>query len=182
MRSDVEDLRDSTELAPEENADLCRGCVACCTYLTVEVDAPRAAWEYDQWIWAIHHRGIQLYVERPERWFLHIETVCRQLDSGGRCGIHGRHPVLCREYDARRCERRLPLADQRAWFHDAEELEAWIARERPAHWKRLQAYRRDAAARAGPAATALSHGGARDSSPLIPLLSLAGTRSRIATG
>src|SRR5207253_3156380 len=57
--------------------------------------------------------------------------------------IYGRHPVLCREYDPRTCERRLPLSDIRAWFADAEQLEAWIQRERPAHWKRLTAYRND---------------------------------------
>ncbi len=137
------DPRDPKDLSAAENADLCRGCTACCTYITIEVDAPRAAWEYDQWIWALHHQGIEMYVERPERWFLHVATVCRQLDAHGRCSIHGRHPVLCREYDPRSCERRYPLADQRAWFHDAYELEAWIARERPAHWKRLMAWRKD---------------------------------------
>ncbi len=142
----VDDARTARALAPEENARLCEGCVRCCTYITVEVDAPRAAWEYDQWIWALHHGGIEMYVERPERWFLHVETRCRQLGHDGRCAIHGRHPVLCREYDPRSCERRLPLADIRAWFHDAAELETWLARERPAHWARLMAYREDRAA------------------------------------
>ena len=140
-----DDGRDAKELSPDENADLCAGCVKCCTYITIEIDAPRAAWEYDQWIWALHHEGIEVYVERPERWYVHVATKCRQLQSNGRCAIHGRHPVLCREYDPRSCERRLPLADQRAWFHDAYELEAWIAKERPAHWKRLMAYRKDRA-------------------------------------
>ena len=70
---DGDDGSDAKELSPEENADLCRGCVACCTYITVEVDAPRAAWEYDQWIWALHHEGIEMYVERPEHWFLHVQ-------------------------------------------------------------------------------------------------------------
>lgn len=151
MREVEEDGRDAKELSATENADLCAGCVACCTYITVEVDAPRAAWEYDQWIWALHHEGIEMYVERPEHWFLHIATRCRQLKSDGRCSIHGRHPVLCREYDPRSCERRLPLADQRAWFHDAGEFEAWIARERPSHWKRLMAYRKDRVAGDAPA-------------------------------
>ena len=138
-----DDGRDSKELSPAENADLCAGCVKCCTYITIEIDAPRAAWEYDQWIWALHHEGIEVYVERPERWYVHVTTRCRQLQSNGRCAIHGRHPVLCREYDPRSCERRLPLADQRAWFHDAYELEEWIAKERPAHWKKLLAWRKD---------------------------------------
>jgi hypothetical protein len=138
-----EDRRGALQLSATENADLCRGCVKCCTYITVEIDSPRAAWEYDQWIWALHHERIQLYVERPERWYLHIEAVCRQLNEQGRCKIYGRHPVLCREYDPRTCERRLPLSDIRAWFDDAEQFEAWVQRERPAHWKRLMTYRND---------------------------------------
>jgi hypothetical protein len=85
-------------------------------------------------------------------WFLHIETRCRRLDRNGRCSIYGRHPVLCREYDPRDCERRLPLADVRAWFRDADELEAWIERERPAHWRTLMRFRRDFAPAPGAAA------------------------------
>jgi len=136
------DRRRASDLAAEENADLCSGCVTCCTYITVEVDAPRAAWEYDQWIWALYHRGVSLYVERPERWFVHFGTVCEHLNQAGRCDIHGRHPVLCRDYDPRSCERRRPLADVVAWFDRGDELEAWLARQRPAHYQRLLAYRR----------------------------------------
>ncbi len=137
----ADDGRDSRALSSEENADLCAGCVTCCTYVTIEVDAPRQAWEYDQWIWMLHHQGLEMYVEKPERWFVYIPTRCRQLKADGRCNIHGRHPVLCRDYDPRSCERRYPLSDMRGWFHNAEELEAWIQQHRPAHWTRLLAYR-----------------------------------------
>lgn len=137
------DAREARELSPDENADLCTGCVACCTYITVEIDTPRAAWEYDQWIWALHHDAINIYLERPEKWFLHVTTRCSKLGTSGRCTIYGRHPVLCREYDPRECERRLPLADQRAWFKTGEELEGWLASERPGHYRRLMAHRRD---------------------------------------
>lgn len=166
----IDDPRDAKELSSSENADLCAGCVKCCTYITVEIDAPRAAWEYDQWIWALHHQGIEVYVERPERWFLHVEARCRQINPAGRCAIYGRHPVLCREYDPRACERRLPLADVRAWFHDAEEFEKWIQVERPAHWKRLMDYRRDEP-QAPPVADARANRAAAGA--LIPLTALA---------
>jgi len=135
------DARDALELPPEENASLCSGCTRCCETVSIEVDAPRAAWEYDQWVWVLHHRGLEMYVEKPERWLLHIETRCDMLDAGGRCSIHGRHPVLCREYDPRFCERRLPLGGIVAWFHDAAGLEAWLQRHRPTHWRRLEAWR-----------------------------------------
>jgi Fe-S-cluster containining protein len=173
-----DDGRDPKDLTPGENADLCTGCVACCTYITVEVDAPRAAWEYDQWIWALHHAAIQMYVERPEHWFLHVETRCTQLKDDGRCAIHGRHPVLCREYDPRSCERRLPLADIRAWFHDAYELEAWIERERPSHWQRLLAYRKDRPDAPPRADVRLEHQ-RRERARLIPVAALVGLSGSI---
>ena len=137
------DTRDPKELSGAENSRLCEGCVKCCTYITVEIDPPRTAWEYDQWIWALHHRGIELYVEVQEAWFVHFETVCEKLDASGRCSIYGRHPVLCREYDPRNCERRVPLAEVRAWFKDGDDLENWLRVERPAHYRRLMAHRRD---------------------------------------
>lgn len=183
------DARDARDLASAENAELCAGCVKCCTYITIEIDAPRAAWEYDQWIWALHHRRVQLYVERPERWFLHFETVCGKLGDGGRCTIHGRHPALCRDHDARSCERRLPLADMRAWFDDAEQFEAWIQRERPGHWRALLAHRGDTSSvtafatrprpaivrRGGPAPP--SRNAPASGASFIPVAALAGTRS-----
>ena len=139
----AEDGRDAKELSAAENANLCEGCVKCCTYITVEIDPPRAAWEYDQWIWALHHRGIQMYVEQPEHWFVHFETVCEKLSEAGRCSIYGRHPVLCREYDPRTCERRVPLTEIRAWFDHGEDLEDWLKQHRPAHHRRLMEYRKD---------------------------------------
>lgn len=136
------DDREALELDRAETGRLCRGCTTCCTYVTVEVDPPRAAWEYDQWLWALHHRGVELYVDRPERWSLHFATRCAELARDGRCRIHGRHPVMCREHDPRSCERWLPLSDTRAWFRTPAELEAWIRAERPSHWRRLLAWRR----------------------------------------
>ena len=154
------DLRDALELPASENADLCAGCTRCCETVSIEVDAPRAAWEYDQWVWVLHHRGLELYVEKPERWLLHIETRCERLNADGRCGIYGSHPILCREYDPRVCERRLPLSDVVAWFRDAGELEAWLQTTRPSHWQRLVAWRKQKVGQGAAAhakSTALAH-------------------------
>lgn len=136
-----DDLRDALELGSQENADLCAGCTRCCETVSIEIDAPRSAWEYDQWVWVLHHETLEVYLEKPERWFLHIETRCAKLDHNGRCSIHGKHPILCREYDPRVCERRLPLADIAAWFKNADALEAWLQDHRPSHWNKLQAWR-----------------------------------------
>lgn len=142
LAADDDDGRDALALSASENADLCAGCTRCCDTVSIEIDAPRSAWEYDQWVWVLHHRSLEVYVEKPERWFLHIETRCNMLNDQGRCSIHGQHPILCREYDPRVCERRLPLLDIVAWFKDATELETWLAAKRPAHWKRLVQWRK----------------------------------------
>ena len=60
------DADGARRLTPEQNADLCSGCVRCCTYITVEIDAPRAAWEYDQWLWALHHEQVSLFLEKTK--------------------------------------------------------------------------------------------------------------------
>lgn len=135
------DTRKALELPAGENARLCAGCTRCCETVSIEVEAPRTPREYDQLVWVLHHRGLELYVERPGRWMLHIETRCGKLNEQGRCGIHGNHPALCREYDPRTCERRSPLTEVVAWFHDAVELEDWLRKSRPAHWIRLAAWR-----------------------------------------
>ena len=66
-----DDGRDPLQLSATENADLCAGCTRCCDTVSIEIDAPRSAWEYDQWVWVLHHRSLEIYVEKPERWFMH---------------------------------------------------------------------------------------------------------------
>ena len=168
------DARDVLELSAEENADLCTGCTRCCETVSIEIDAPRSPWEYDQWIWVLHHRTLELYVEKPERWLLHIEAPCEQLDARGRCRIYEDRPVLCREYDPRGCERRAPLSDVAAWFKTAADMERWLQEKRPAHWARLLAHRRTkAGATNGAAALAnalvqLSEPGAHEPATRLP--------------
>lgn len=167
----LDDSRDALALGADENADLCAGCVRCCSYVSVEIDKPRTPREYDQWMWALHHRNVSIYVESPESWHIVFDTVCERLGADGRCTIHGRHPVLCREYDPRSCERRLPLNGIVAWFHDAAALEAWLREKRPRHWARLTQWRERAAASSGPPAAA----------GFVPLDTLATRRTRRRT-
>jgi hypothetical protein len=141
--SEADDTRDALELSWDENADLCSGCSQCCETVSIEIDKPRTNYEYDQWIWVLHHENLEIYLEKPEAWYLHINTRCTNLNAQQRCDIYGRHPVLCREYDPRGCERRAPLSDIVAWFKTADDLEQWMAKVRPAHYKRMMAWRKD---------------------------------------
>lgn len=150
----LEDERDAILLTADENSDLCAGCTRCCETVSIEVDAPRSPWEYDQWIWVLHHRNLELYLEKPERWYLHIEAPCAQLKPNGHCAVYADRPVLCREYDPRNCERRAPLSDITAWFKTAVDLEVWLQKNRPIHWKRLLAHREQHSGATGASALA----------------------------
>lgn len=127
-------------LDPAQSMMLCQGCVRCCTYVAVEVDAPDAPWQYDQYVWLLHHKNIWMYVEKGNHWYVQFETVCNQLTPTGQCRIHGEHPVLCKQYDARACERRGELSDTIAHFTTGPELVAWIAANRPRHHARYLAW------------------------------------------
>jgi hypothetical protein len=137
----ADDGRASHELSAGENANLCADCQKCCTYITVEIDSPRSAQDYDQWIWALYHDHISIFVEKPEKWFLQVDTLCGKLDSKGRCSIYGGHPVLCRQYDPRYCERRHRVPGILHVFKTGEELEAWIRARRPGHYRNLVRFR-----------------------------------------
>ncbi len=127
-------------LTPAQNMMLCAGCVRCCTYVAVEVDAPDTPWQYDQYVWLLYHKNIWMYVEKGNHWYVQFETVCEKLSPVGSCTVHGTHPVLCKKYDARNCERRGELSDVVARFTNGDDLVAWIAEKRPKHHARYLAW------------------------------------------
>jgi len=125
-------------LTAAQSMQLCAGCQRCCTYVAVEVDAPDVPWMYDQYVWLLYHKGVWMYVEKGNKWFVQFETVCEKLAPSGACNVHGRHPALCKEYDARTCERRGELSEVVARFFDGDDLVKWLETKRPAHHRRYR--------------------------------------------
>ncbi len=136
----VETIPETGPLSAAQCMTLCSGCQRCCTYVAVEVDAPDVPWMYDQYIWLLYHKNIWMYVEKGNHWYVQFETVCEKLGPKGECRVHGDHPVLCMEYDARTCERRGELSDIVARFYDGADLVRWLEVKRPAHHRRYQAW------------------------------------------
>ena len=136
----AETIPESGPLTAAQCMTLCSGCQRCCTYVAVEVDAPDTPWMYDQYVWLLYHKSIWMYVEKGNKWYVQFETVCEKLGSRGECMVHGMHPVLCKEYDARSCERRGELSDVLARFFDGSDLLRWLAVKRPTHYKRYRAW------------------------------------------
>src|SRR5262249_2593232 len=81
-----------------------------------------------------------MYVEKGNKWFVQFETVCEKLAPTGACMVHGSHPGLCKDYDARTCERRGDLSEVVARFFDGDDLVRWIEARRPGHYKRYKAW------------------------------------------
>jgi hypothetical protein len=133
-------IPDTGPLDAAQSIMLCSGCVRCCTYVAVEVDAPDTPWQYDQYVWLLYHKNIWMYVEKGNHWYVQFETVCDKLAPNGQCTVHGAHPVLCKTYDARSCERRGVLSDVIARFKDGGDLVRWIAENRPRHHARYMAW------------------------------------------
>jgi hypothetical protein len=135
-----ETIPETGPLSAAQCMTLCAGCQRCCTYVAVEVDAPDVPWMYDQYVWLLYHKGIWMYVEKGNKWFVQFETVCEKLGARGECRVHGSHPVLCKEYDARTCERRGELSDVVARFFDGDDLVRWLEVKRPVHHRRYRAW------------------------------------------
>jgi len=140
MKLTDETIPESGPLSAAQCMSLCAGCQRCCTYVAVEVDAPDAPWMYDQYVWLLYHKGVWMYVEKGNKWFVQFETVCEKLAPSGACNVHGSHPVLCKDYDARTCERRGELSDISARFFDGDDLVRWLEAKRPAHYRRYRAW------------------------------------------
>ncbi len=151
-------IPDSGPLDAAQSMMLCAGCVRCCTYVAVEVDAPDTPWQYDQYVWLLYHKNIWMYVEKGNHWYVQFETVCDKLSPTGQCTVHGEHPVLCKKYDARSCERRGELSDVIARFQDGQDLVRWIAAQRPKHHARYLAWFRKEHAGEGDGASAAGNG------------------------
>ena len=136
----AETIPETGPLTAAQCMTLCSGCQRCCTYVAVEVDAPDTPWMYDQYVWLLYHKSIWMYVEKGNKWYVQFETVCEKLGSKGECRVHGMHPVLCKEYDARSCERRGELSDVIARFYDGDDLVRWLEVKRPTHHKRYKVW------------------------------------------
>jgi len=85
--------------------ELCISCNAkCCRYFMLEIDAPACKSDFENIRWYLCHHDTTIYVEKGNKWFLHILSPCRYLTNDGRCGVYENRPEICREHDPDECE------------------------------------------------------------------------------
>lgn len=89
-------------MSPETKCGYCTNS-KCCTYITQQIDTPRAMLDFDQLLWQLSHHNVQAYKDE-DGWFLLINNTCSHLQAGGRCGIYAVRPQVCRNYDNDYCE------------------------------------------------------------------------------
>ena len=89
----------------------CFECALCCTYVAVEIDTPTTGTEYDQIVWYLYHRDVEVFVDWDDAWHVLFRTRCENLSAAGTCGIYERRPGICKDFDWRGCEKRFTPAD-----------------------------------------------------------------------
>ena len=101
MKSDNE-LFSTDNLLPivtKQSDHPCFECAQCCTYVALEIDTPTTAKEYDYVVWYLVHRGVSLFVDWEDDWYLKFETRCNHLTDQGLCGIYDDRPIICRAFE-----------------------------------------------------------------------------------
>jgi uncharacterized protein len=86
------------------NKKLCKGCSACCEYVTVDIAGPKKKEDIDLIRWYLIH-GVSVCVEGKGDWMVYIPQKCKALDENGECKIYSKRPAICREYTQEGCDK-----------------------------------------------------------------------------
>ncbi len=115
----------SSEFSPLASDNKCSRCSQsiCCSSINQKIPAPRSKEDFDHLLWQVSHEGVNLFKD-ADGWFLHIETRCSHLLSGGLCNIYEKRPWVCRDYSNDFCEfdEAIPEGSE-LFFRNYDELE-----------------------------------------------------------
>lgn len=107
--------------------DQCKNCLPakCCTYFSVEIDAPETRKDHEAMLWQIAHKGVSIYIYR-KAWYLMVDTVCGFLTADNKCAIYETRPYICREHSIDSCEYTGDDYGFTEHFKSYDDLLAWI--------------------------------------------------------
>lgn len=135
-RSTVPIKRAAAKKPPREkkktkDSSICKECIPakCCMYFSTEIDTPRSAKDFDDVLWMLAHRDVEIYTKRS-RWYLMVKTPCRFYDPTRGCLIYPSRPRICRAHHSAECE----FHDEYEFdlhFHCYEELERYFRLKHP---------------------------------------------------
>jgi Fe-S-cluster containining protein len=103
-------------------------------YFSTEIDRPVDARDFDDMLWMIAHRDVEIYARR-RRWYVMVKNPCRFYDPVRGCLIYPSRPRICRRHRTAECEFDDDY-DFDLHFRSYEELERFV---RKTHGKRRPA-------------------------------------------
>lgn len=107
------------------NKKLCKGCTYCCEYINIGIAPPKTEEDFDFILWYLLHEKIYVWFDKKGNWYVRIMNKCRPLKNG-RCAIYSKRPMLCREYDQKKCEKDNFTKDEKKAFHTPAELISYM--------------------------------------------------------
>lgn len=124
---------------PKTTQNPCETCpAACCAYLNIVVENPRAPQEVNDLLWYIYHQASELYLDVDGDWSVVFHQKCVHLDEKNRCGIYERRPTVCRQFSANGCHGGNFTESVKEHFRTDRDFIHWIKNRRPALFKRLK--------------------------------------------
>jgi Fe-S-cluster containining protein len=104
---------------------LCEQCTAaCCRYVSLPIDKPTRARDYDDIRWYLLHEHLSVFVEDGD-WYLQIQTPCRHIGPDNLCQVYETRPEICREYQPKDCDYAAGPYQYEHHFTHAEQIEAY---------------------------------------------------------
>jgi Fe-S-cluster containining protein len=87
------------------DSSICSECIPakCCMYFSTEIDKPLNARDFDDILWMIAHRDVEIYAKK-KRWYIMVKTPCRFYDPTRGCIIYPSRPRICRRHHPAECE------------------------------------------------------------------------------
>lgn len=119
--------------------ELCEQCARCCSYFSLEIDAPECREDFENITWMLLHENVSIHVE-GNAWQAMVKNKCKFVGKNGFCKIYEKRPQICREHLPGECERGI-LSDKEYTdidriFNDMKELHDYRDKYFPIRKKR----------------------------------------------
>ncbi len=111
------------------NRKLCGRCTKCCEYINIRLDTPHTEEEFDNILWYLLHKDVYVWISKQGKWYVRFNTLCKPLKKG-RCKEYAARPMLCREYDQKKCEHYKPSKQEKIAFHTKKQLLSYLKKRK----------------------------------------------------
>lgn len=112
-------------MSPVDWSKTCIACQYCCTYVSLEIDAPKTETDYDVIRWYLAHKNINIYIDDDDLWYFLVDAVCENLGPAG-CAIYEDRFQICRNYKASECEKSLGVSSEKVLFRTVQDFDRWL--------------------------------------------------------